>query len=340
MALKIIGQHPLARDDNGKLKSRIGTIFPRRSTIITLGGIHATQRMAFLDLLNEERQQQGQPVLTREEVTEEWENAVDLVTEGDTVLIRPDPHNMPLAFKADELLQEIVPKHRIKFLYVLNEKVRKAIKRRGECWRITPLPKSRAEMIQMIAAAKMCIDGREIYYYSQFLGTRLLTCQEFAALAELDDAQLRQHLLEIAQFAGAANRLGSPEIRFFMADGTFSAADLAGLDLAAMDDRQLRQTHAELAQQFADAVSPEFRRDDPDDMNWRKAMYALLLGQEDAAVSEESLLGLSSEFFMQIQWLPGARIEEGELIFDPIFEAKAEPGDAELRSFAMRSRGG
>ena len=34
---------------------------------------------------------------------------------------------------------------------------------------------------------------------------------------------------------------------------------------------------------------------------------------------------------MQIEWLPGGRIEEGELIFDPVFELAEETGDPELR---------
>ena len=60
-------------------------------------------------------------------------------------------------------------------------------------------------------------------------------------------------------------------------------------------------------------------------------MYAALIGEDEKAISEESLLGLSSEFFMQIEWLPGGRIEEGELIFDPAFELAEETGDPELR---------
>ena len=61
-----------------------------------------------------------------------------MIIEDDSILIRPDPDRMQLAYDADETLQEIVPKHKIKFLYVLNEKIRKAIEQRGECWRITP----------------------------------------------------------------------------------------------------------------------------------------------------------------------------------------------------------
>ena len=85
----------------------------------------------------------------------EWQDSVDLIMEDDTVLIRPDPDNMQLMFRADELLQELVPKHQVKFLLVRNEKVRTAIKQRGEYWRISPLPKTPDEMKQMIAASKI-----------------------------------------------------------------------------------------------------------------------------------------------------------------------------------------
>ena len=66
-------------------------------------------------------------------------------------------------------------------------------------------------------------------------------------------------------------------------------------------------------------------------------MYAALIGEDEKTASEESLLGLSSEFFMQIEWLPGGRIEEGELIFDTVFELAEETGEAGLRRCATRS---
>ena len=144
-------------DQSGKLRSRIGTVFPRSRTIVTLPGIHAMQRMAYLDLLAAERTAAGQPPMSREEESAEWEASVDLVFDDGDVLIRPDPENMPLAFEADEVLQEIIPKHRIKFLNVGNEKVRKAIERQGECWRIALLPRSLPEMIHMIAASKVAV---------------------------------------------------------------------------------------------------------------------------------------------------------------------------------------
>lgn len=322
MKPRILGEHPLAKDDNGRLRSRIGTLFPYRNVLVTLPGIHAMQRLALLELLNAERLAAGQPVLTREEESQVWENGVDLIIDADGVLIRPDPDNMPLAFKADEVLQELVPKHQIRYLHVLNEKVRTAIKRRGECWRINPLPKSRTEMIEMIARAKIGIGGQEIYYYNRLTGARLLTCDEFSRLDEMDDEQLCRHLIEIRDFSGKTNRHGEREVRFFMAEG-FSSDELA-IDFRTMDRSSLRSTYEDLCRQFERAVNPEYRVDDSNSPAWRSHMCAALISQDDESISEETVLGLSSEFFMQIHWLPGGRVEEGELIFDPVFEARAE----------------
>jgi len=321
MAPTIIGDRPLARDPSGKLRSRIGTVFPRSRTIVTLPGIHAMQRMAYMDLLAA-RGDPGRPPMSREESLAEWEAAVDLVFDERDVLIRPDPENMPLAFEADEVLQEIIPKHRIKFLNVGNEKVRKAVERQGECWRIALLPCSLSEMIHMIAASKVPIGGREIYYYDRITGTHFLTCQEFACLESLDDAELRQHLIEIRDLSKRLNRLGAAEIRFFMADDTFGADEVREHAFERLDSAALRSVHDALRRKFEAAVRPEFRRDDLDSVQWRSRMYASLLGQDDEAVSEELLLGMSSEFFMQVQWLPGCHVADGELVFDPILDDK------------------
>ncbi len=333
MAPRIIGDHPLAREPSGKLRSRIGTIFPHSRTIVTLPGIHAMQRMAYLDLLAAEAAAAGRPRMSRDEELAEWEASVDLVFEEGDVLIRPDPENMPLAFEADEVLQEVIPKHRIKFLNVHNEKVRKAIERQGECWRIALLPRSLPEMVRMIAASKVAIGNREIYYYDLVTGTHFLTCQEFAYLESLDDAELRRHLIEIRDLSQRYNRLGTAEIRFFMADSTFGADEFRQHNFEAMDSASLRSVCESLRRKFESAVRPEFHRDNLDSVEWRSHMYASLLGQDDEAVSEELLLGMSSEFFMQVQWLPGCRIADGELVFDPLLDSKAPcDGDRELET--------
>jgi hypothetical protein len=326
IAPTIVGEHPLARDSQGNLVSRIATVFPYADTIVTLPGIHATQRVAFVDLLNRQRAGQGLPPLSDYEQNLHWENAVDLIMEDDVVLIRPDPSKMDLAFEADEMLQTIVPKHRIRFLHAVNESVRKAIKRRGECWRISRLPKSAEDMKAMVASSLIGIAGNPIYYYNKVTGTRFLTCGQFASLLELDEPQLRVHLAEIQDFATRLNRSNHAEISFFKAGSGFSAADFKGLDFYALSSDDLLDTFKRLLEKFQAAVAPEYQQDELDNPDWRREMFTCLVTQSDQAVTEEALIGMSSEFYMQIEWLPGGRIEHGELIFDTVFEDAQQPG--------------
>lgn len=341
MTLTILGDPPFARDANGKLKSQIGTIFPKTRHLVTQRTIHAIQRHIYIDHLNESRREAGQPPLAREEESRVWDDAVDLIFEDDQILIRPNPGNMPLAFEADELLQQECCKHKIKFLYALDKQVRDAVKRRGECWRIAALPTSVREMQDMISASKLAITGEEIYYYNKTTGTRWLTYERFSALERLDDEPLRLHLGEIREHSARRNARGYPEVDFFQTDQSFSSACFAPYDFQQLDPAALRAAHAELRQKLQDAVPHEFRFDDKEDAQWRNRMFRALIAQRDEEVSEETLLGLSSEFFMQIQWLPGGRIEDGELIFDSTFDLLEEhPEDKELAEICdERARG-
>lgn len=332
MTLRIIGEPLLAKTADGKLKSRIATIFLGSQTLVTLPGVHATQRLAYLQSLNQQRLTAGQPAMTEQEEEAELSNSVDLVMEGDTVLIRPDPAHMDLAFVADEILQEIVPKEQIKFLHVLDEQVRNAIKRRGESWRINPLPRSPADMRQMVLGSRIGIGGREIYYYNRESGTRFLTCQEFASLGALDEAERRRLLAEVKTGAAEFNRIGRPEIAFFMTGKTFGAADIAPFDFMAMPSEQLQMAFEGLRKKFTDAVPSDLRQDDANQPEWRNRMYAALIGFEEDAASEETLLGLATEFYLQVEWLPGGRIEEGELILDSVMDQTIEPGNEEQRA--------
>ena len=127
MAVKLIGPHPFECDATGKQRTRIGTVFPYRRTLITLPGIHATQRVEFIDRLNAARGARGEPPLTEPEIEEEYARSVDLIFDAHRILIRPDPDNMPLAFEADELLQELVSKQKIRYLMLSDVRVRQAI---------------------------------------------------------------------------------------------------------------------------------------------------------------------------------------------------------------------
>lgn len=329
----IIDELPLAKDTQGKLKSRIGTVFPHDGAIITWPPIHSAQRERYLKHVNQERRAAGQPPLTPAEETELWNAAVDLIVEDDTIYIRPDPDNMPLAFLADKVLQKRVSKHQIKFLHVLNAKVRDAVKRRGECWRIAALPTSRTEMKRRVTASRIALGGGEIYYHNATTGTRWLTCHEFARLGAMDDVELRRHLLEICKFLSRQNHCGRPEIALFLAGASLPPAALVEHDFGGMADTELRSVYKDLAQRFAAAVPVEFRLDDPENAAWRHRVFSALIAESDEVVAEEILLGLSPEFFMQIRWLPGGRVVNGELLFDEVFEEEraADPRWAELR---------
>lgn len=336
MAIRLIGEHPLAKDSEGRLLSSIGTIFPRSRTLVTLPGIHATQRIAYSADLNARRHETAQPKLTEEDEMSEWQHSVDLIMENDSILIRPDPENMELAFEADDLLQELVSKQRIKFLNLMNEKVRTAIKRRGENWRIALLPRTPEEMKQMIRSALNPIGGRAIYYYSRDTGTRFITYRNFCELGLLPDAELKLHLIEIRNYSGKFNRMAHPEVAFFGADKSFSHTRFTH----AIQD-PIRPCYETLKTVFRDAVPPVLREDDIENIEWRNTMFAGLLGQHATAIPEEVLLGLSPEFFMQVEWLPGGKIEEGELIFDSIFdELDAHPDSLELQQLCdAKARG-
>ena len=201
----------------------------------------------------------------------------------------------------------------------------------------TSCPPPAPEMIRMINASRGWAWGAgEIYYYNKITGTHILTCGEFSRLETLDDAALRRQVVKISRVVDEnqpPRGAGNPPLR--AADGFTVAAWSGPRFPQTLDDGRLREAYARLRQQFEAAVDPEIRRDDLANLEWRSHMYASLLGQADEAVSEETLLGLSSEFFMQVQWRPGGRIAEGELVFDPILDSKT-PGTAIPKSGSAR----
>ena len=97
MQLRVIGPHPLARDEQGRPLTTIGTLFPAQGALYTQGpGVHAWQRLSFIDQLNTERAGQGLPALSADDEQSICANSVDLVFDPDHILIRPDPERMEL----------------------------------------------------------------------------------------------------------------------------------------------------------------------------------------------------------------------------------------------------
>ena len=333
-AIAIIGPTPLVRDAAGPLQTHIGTVFPSRRTLVTLPGIHATQRLDFIEHCNECRRASGRPALSPSEEERLLLEAVDIIFEADQILIRPDPSRMDLAFAADELLEEmdLVSRRKIRFLFVMDPRVRDAIQARGENWRISPLPQSVEEMARLIESSRVAIREGAVYYYNRFTGTRHLTYPDFAGLGKLGDSDLARQLQEIAVYSAQENRAGRPEVDFFpLAPMGFGAPDFQGVDFGSLPADALREKFEALRRRFHDAVEPDFWQDDPQEEVWRNRMLGALVAQQDRTITADLRCDLSPEFFMQVEWLPGGRFEEGEFIIDSVFdEAERRPQDDSL----------
>jgi hypothetical protein len=338
----VVGERPLDVSVPLGARPRVGTVFLRTPGVVTRTPMHATQRLAWVDALNEDRVMRGEGPLSEDEIEAEWAQSVDLLFHDGNILIRPDPTAMAMAFQADELLQQQlqVSKRLIRFLNVTDERVRGALRARGEYWRMSVVPLQPEAILAHIGAARVAIDGLPIYYYNQTNGTRLVTWQEFEGLKNQPDHVLRKMLVEIKAFCGRRNRQGTAEVDFFLSPPAFGRRNLEQVDFVILDNPALRQKHAELAAAFRAAVPVALRVDDPADIEWRNAMFAALISRPHETSAKEVVQGLSPEFFLQIEWLPGAWIEEGELLLDPVFaDAEENVADAELQAMCdLRAR--
>ena len=343
MGLKLIGPHPFELDAQGQQKTRIGTLFPKHGVLYTqTPGVHAWQRSGFIELLNADRASEKLPPLSLDEEERLCADSVDLIFDPGQILIRPNPDRMAQAFVADELLQKLVSKQKIIFLSVSDKRVSEAIKRRGELWRLSSIPKAREEKRKLVFGSKVGIGGLPIYFYNRLTGTRWLTCEVFGELGQMGDASLAQHLQEIADYSIRRNRLGRVELDFFAADlRHFGPRMFAGVIFTELPAAELRVRYEGLKEHFNSAVHEAFRRDDCHNDAWCRRIISTLFLDGNETQTEQVLSGLSLEFFMQVEWLPGGRFEEGEFLFDPIFdEAVQRPADAELQRLCdIRARG-
>lgn len=327
--MRIIGEKIFAKDAEGRLLSRIGTLFFRTPGLVTKKGIHALQRVMWLEELAKEKP------LTPSEEEAEIAESVDLIFTDDQVLIRPNPDRMDLALRADEVLQTMVPKRSIRFLNTSSAKVRGALRARGENWRMARQPISQDDMAALIARAKVAIDVLPVYYYNHATGTRFLTAGAYAVMKGLSPADFRRQVAEIVSGLNKRNRTGHPEIDLFPASTPIEVKRaLRALKVAELDDAALKVACDQIALDWRMALPAELRDESAVNFDWRNAMcHALTAGPNETAVEEQDLVaGLSPEFYRQVEWLPGARIEEGEVIFDPIYDEAARTQDPELLS--------
>jgi hypothetical protein len=330
--MKLFGDPIFSHDETGRLTSRVGTVFLRTPGLVTKTGIHAMQRLVWIDELNRERTAAGRPPLSQAEIGDEMTHSVDLLFNESLVLIRPDPNAMDLAFEADELLQTLVSKRNIRFLNIQNEGVRNALCRRGENWRMSHIPCSSEELNQLIAAARVAINASPIYFYNPSTGTRFLTLDSFAWIGSLPADRFREQLIEIVKYSAQRNRFGYPEIDIFPPNCAFTRQSFEALDAEGLKPAALRAAYRKLLDTFRRTVPESLQDEGTENIDWRNLMCSALTLQPNAVASEEIIPGISPEFYMQIEWLPGARIEEGELIFDSLFEEPDAPAGSADKS--------
>lgn len=331
--MEILGDKIFAKDADGNLLSRIGTIFLRTPGLVTVKGVHAMQRLRWLDHLNSVRLAAGKPALTMSEEDAEVSESVDLIFTADAVLIRPNPERMDLAFRADEELQKLVSKRVIRFLNTNSAKVRSALRSRGENWRMARQPISQEDMAELINSSKIPMCEKPIYYYNRMTGTRFITAGCYNEISALSGDQFRRQIVEIVNGLNKRNRVGQPEVDLFPSVTPIEIKrEFKSLKPEALGDDELRGKCEELSTRWRMALPAEFRDETVTNFEWRNTMCHTLTSQPNDTVAEEQELiaGISPEFYRQIEWLPGARIDNGEVIFDEIYDEAARTQDPEL----------
>lgn len=326
MNLTTLGPPLFANRDALEPTTRIASVLPAANLLITLHGIHAFQRMDGVAALQAQRRAAGLPALTEAEEASLLGEAVDLVLEGPLVLIRPDPERMDLAFAADALLQQIVPASRIRFKFARHPLVRDALCRRGEMWRIAPTPRTCEEILATVAASRIAVGGRPIYHYAASTGTRWLTQGDFRSLSDLPDAELAAHLQEIATLATRRNQREQPEVALLGAPADLTVARLMDGLPPARDPVAQRAWHAQRSAAFTDAVPPDLCDERPGHSSFRNALFGVLHTDDDHVADLEGPAGLGPEYYRQVHWLPGARVEDSELVIDPALADARPPG--------------
>jgi len=325
--MKLIGEKIFAKDAEGRLLSRIGTMFFRTPGLVTQKGVHALQRVMWLEELAKDH------ALTPEEEEAEIAESVDLIfTEGE-VLIRPNPERMDLAFRADEELQKLVSKRDIRFLNTNSTLVREALRARGENWRMARQPISQEDMSKLVDDSCVAIDGLRLYYYNQLTGTRFLTASSCREVLVLGPADFRRQVQEVVTALSKRNRHGYPEVDLFPTTTPIEIKRaLQSLKVDSLDDSALRTAFENVLLDWRVSLPAELRDERVENFEWRNTMcYALTRGPNETAADEQELIsGISPEFYRQIEWLPGARIDNGEVIFDEIYDEAARTQEPEL----------
>jgi hypothetical protein len=329
----ILGPNPLDPQIARLPGVRPATLLLGYKKLITWPGTHATQLMEFQNrfapLGQAPRGDEGLEILS--------ENAVTL-SYGNGFLEIPVHRNSPeLVFQADKFLQERVPKYRIRFLSVSDPEFREKIRRRGELWRVTPRPAGEAAMREYNRASRTALRQGVIYYYNRFLGIRYLTYGDFAALEKLDDEALARQLAEIAEYLPLKNRKsGERELCLWPRETDELKRRFTAPPWDRLTGPELREACTRAREAFRELTDDALLHSEPEDEPWRTLMYHTLTREPQNRVELCQPGVLGPEFLYRIQWLPGARMENGECVLDPLFDRQDDEEAAALCDRSVR----
>jgi PAS domain-containing protein len=341
----ILGPDFFAEDGQKRPLSPIASVFPSYEALVTGRGIHAMQAMTMVDFLREQTARGEQRDMNAAEEQEVLRDAVSLLVRGGIVLIRSDPERMQHIFAADDVLLRVVPKDLVQFTGAHLLEVRQELRNRGECWRISPHPHSVEEICSYIRASRVQVGTGSHFYHNIPSGGRFLTYEEFMQIRPLlwsDRTEALARLNEIIDLTDLVNDQGARELGFFLPAGkSLDKAPLERLvDMLRSEDAgdridEMERLFDEFAAAYAREAGLELVTDDENNLTWRTTMFCRLTDINELEV-EEWALGLSPEFYLNILWLPGARIVGGELRF----EEKTEPRVRSLIEYYVKEREG
>ena len=224
LLLKYIGrQLSLPRNEHGHLIDRCGEVVVEDKAVIIGSVSHATLRQSYMEMRDQLARMAGSAGLSDPDRTRIRDSMVDLELRGDVIYLRPIAGKPKLTFSADDLLQTVESKWKIKFTYLSEKEVRRSIIRRGELWRISVPTQTYDEMKQWISENRFPFEDSPTYFFKCITtGTRYITYENFSKLETLQPADLARVLNLMMKMAREKNEHYNLEIDLFITDGAFA----------------------------------------------------------------------------------------------------------------------
>lgn len=299
---------------------RIATLYPRQGCLVSVGTSHFEQRDVFRRWLEGRH-----PEMETEAMNRAVRAGLSLFRQGEFVLIRVDG-TIEEALAGDAWLQQPPPagpglcKSRIRFVVQGHQALQDELRRRGELWRMAPAPRTPKEVTEQIRQTRVGLAGEAGYvYHSPYTGTRFLTVEGVSSLLKAGDAGLVAALTELSRWVGRSNRRGNPELELL-------GCPLARLWPEALDRpealpvEEQRRLLAVFAADYQRLCDDTLHRDALEEDAWRGEMFLAQLGlAREEHTAEHVLRGLSPEYFLQVEWLPGGLFVDREFVFDSLY---------------------